>query len=65
MIKKLNKLNITNTCPTCLTNPVNIYFNPCGHTLCDDCYERISSDNEKKCFLCRMRVMNKHPLYFS
>lgn len=65
MIKKLNKLNITNTCPTCLTNPVNIYLNPCGHTLCDDCYERISSDNEKKCFLCRMRVMNKHPLYFS
>ncbi len=65
VIKKLNNLNVTNTCPTCLTNPVNIYLNPCGHTLCDDCYNRISNDHERKCFLCRTRVMNKSPLYFS
>ena len=65
VIKKLNSVNVTNTCPTCLTNPVNIYLNPCGHTLCDDCYNRISNDNERKCFLCRTRVMNKSPLYFS
>jgi len=63
--KKLNSVNVTNTCPTCLTNPVNIYLNPCGHTLCDDCYNRISNDHERKCFLCRTRVMNKSPLYFS
>jgi len=65
VIKKLNTLNVTNTCPTCLTNPVNIYLNPCGHTLCDDCYDRIPHDNGMKCFLCRNRVMNKYPLYFS
>ena len=65
VIKKLNSVNVTNTCPTCLTNPVNIYLNPCGHTLCDDCYNRISNDHERKCFLCRTRVMNKSPLYFS
>ena len=65
VIKKLNNLNVTNTCPTCLTNPVNIYLNPCGHTLCDDCYNRISYNNGMKCFLCRNRVMNKSPLYFS
>jgi hypothetical protein len=65
VIKKLNKLNISNTCPTCLTNPVNIYLNPCGHTLCGDCYDRINIDQEKKCFLCRTRVLSKFPLYFS
>ena len=64
-LKKLNSMNVTNTCPTCLSKPVNIYLNPCGHTLCDDCYDRISYDNERKCFLCRTRVMNKSPLYFS
>ncbi len=65
VIKKLNTLNVTNTCPTCLTNPVNIYLNPCGHTLCDDCYDRISYNNGMKCFICRNRVINKNPLYFS
>lgn len=65
VIKKLNTLNVTNTCPTCLTNPVNIYLNPCGHTLCDDCYDRISYNNSMKCFICRNRVINKNPLYFS
>jgi len=65
VIKKLNKLNISNTCPTCLTNPVDIYLNPCGHTLCNECYDRVNMDVEKKCFLCRSRVLSKFPLYFS
>tara|TARA_B100000787_G_scaffold86996_1_gene64210 strand:- start:61 stop:789 length:729 start_codon:yes stop_codon:yes gene_type:complete len=64
-IKKLNHMNVSNSCPVCLTNPVNIYLNPCGHTLCDGCYDRVSMDNEKKCFLCRTRVLSKFPLYFS
>ena len=64
IIKKLNHMNVSNSCPVCLTNPVNIYLNPCGHTLCDGCYDRVS-DNEKKCFLCRTRVLSKFPLYFS
>ena len=64
IIKKLNHMNVSNSCPVCLTNPVNIYLNPCGHTLCDGCYNRVS-DNEKKCFLCRTRVLSKFPLYFS
>lgn len=65
IIKKLNGLNVTNVCPTCLTKPVNIYLNPCGHTLCDECYERIMNNQNHKCFLCRTRVMSKFPLYFS
>ena len=65
MIKKLNKMNTSNLCPLCLTNTLSIYLNPCGHTCCDKCYERLSNDAERKCFLCRSRIMSKFPLYFS
>jgi len=65
LIKKINSLNVSNTCPLCLTNSVNIYLNPCGHTCCDDCYERLLVNNDNKCFLCRSNIMNKNSLYFS
>lgn len=64
-IKKINSMNVGNVCPLCLTNTVNIYLNPCGHTCCDDCYERLVSTHEKKCFLCRNHILNTNPLYFS
>mgnify|MGYP001158823286 CR=1 FL=1 len=63
-IKKINHMNISNICPLCLTNCVSVYLNPCGHTCCDDCYNRIC-ENNNKCFLCRNRILNKNPLYFS
>ena len=65
LIKKINSLNISNTCPLCLTNSVDIYLNPCGHTCCEDCYGRLLVNNDNKCFLCRSNIMNKYPLYFS
>ena len=64
-IKKMNKVNTTNVCPLCLTNAVNIYLNPCGHTCCDTCYEKLESNHDKKCFLCRSKIIQKNPLYFS
>ena len=64
LIKKINSMNMSNTCPLCLTNSVNIYLNPCGHTCCEECYGRLSN-NENKCFLCRSNIMSKNPLYFS
>ena len=64
-IKKINCMNVGNVCPLCLTNYVNIYLNPCGHTCCDDCYNRLVSNNDKKCFLCRNHILNTNPLYFS
>ena len=51
LIKKINSMNMSNTCPLCLTNQVNIYLNPCGHTCCDECYGRLVSTQDKKCFL--------------
>jgi len=65
LIKKINCLNISNTCPLCLTDTVSVYLNPCGHTCCDKCYEKICTNNNNKCFLCRNRILNKFPLYFS
>ena len=65
LIKKINSLNVSNTCPLCLTNQVNIYLNPCGHTCCEECYERLLNSNENKCFLCRSNILSKNPLYFS
>ena len=65
LIKKINSVNVSNTCPLCLTNSINIYLNPCGHTCCDDCYERLLVNNDNKCFLCRSNIMNKNSLYFS
>jgi len=64
-VKKINSINTTNTCPTCLSNVVSVYLNPCGHTICDDCYEKLSNNGERKCFLCRSSILSKFPLYFS
>ncbi len=64
LVKKINSMNMSNTCPLCLTNQVNIYLNPCGHTCCEECYGRLSN-TENKCFLCRSNIMSKNPLYFS
>ncbi len=47
----------TPICPVCLTNEVNIYLNPCGHTFCDKCMTR------DYCDICRCRVMSKGKLY--
>jgi len=65
IIKKINSMNNVNTCPTCMSNVVNIYLNPCGHTICDDCYEKLINNGERKCFLCRSSILSKFPLYFS
>ena len=64
-IKKMNKMNTANLCPLCLTNAVNIYLNPCGHTCCDGCYEKLETNHDNKCFLCRSKIIHKNPLYFS
>ena len=65
LIKKLNIVNISNACPLCLTNSVNVYLNPCGHTCCEDCYEKVKNNHNNKCFICRDYIINKKPIYFS
>tara|TARA_B100000683_G_scaffold264701_1_gene294646 strand:- start:122 stop:1000 length:879 start_codon:yes stop_codon:yes gene_type:complete len=65
VIEKMN-LNISNTCTICMSNNVDRYFNPCGHTSCQKCINRISEyDNRLTCLICRVNVMEVRNLYFS
>ena len=67
VIKYLNKCNLGNTCSLCLTNNVNVYYNPCGHTLCDGCHQKIvdkkQSDNIS-CVYCRKSIYDVRKLYY-
>jgi uncharacterized UPF0160 family protein len=65
LIKKLNLVNVSNACPLCLTNSVNVYLNPCGHTCCESCYEKVRDNHNNKCFICRDFIINKKSIYFS
>lgn len=68
LLKKINNGNIGNTCSLCLQNPVNKYFNPCGHTACDKCIDKLYEKSENQytvnCFLCRKRINSNHSIYF-
>ena len=56
-IQKLNKWNICSICPICITNKIDSYCNPCGHTACKKCLERKPTTsnnlNSNKCPICR------------
>jgi DNA repair exonuclease SbcCD ATPase subunit len=63
-LKEVNGLNIGNTCPLCLQRPVTQFMNPCGHTGCDECLAKLSSETRSRCFMCRKHVSSLHKLYF-
>lgn len=67
-LKKINTGNVGNTCSLCLQNPVNTYFNPCGHTGCSECIKALYASNggeySVNCFICRKRISSNHPIYF-
>ena len=58
---KLNHLNVGNKCSICLTNIVDTFYNPCGHTICASCDK---PDIHKKCHICRANVHSVKKLYF-
>tara|TARA_B100000902_G_C27279899_1_gene901090 strand:+ start:1113 stop:1856 length:744 start_codon:yes stop_codon:yes gene_type:complete len=66
-IKKLNQGNIGNTCSLCLQRPVDTFINPCGHTGCKECIQKLSDSQGEytsNCFICREKVLAFKPLYF-
>ena len=63
-LKEVNGLNIGNTCALCLQRPVTQFMNPCGHTVCDECIVKLSSETRSRCFMCRKHVSSLHKLYF-
>lgn len=55
----LKSANMVHLCPVCLTNEVNTFCDPCGHSFCDKCMR------SSYCFMCRVRINKLHPLFFS
>lgn len=68
LINAVNKLNVAAICPICLTDKIDSYCNPCGHTACNACLDKTSSIvnnvNHNKCPICREYVMDIRKLYF-
>ena len=67
IIKYLNKANVGNTCSLCLTNNVNFYFNPCGHTCCEECLNKMGIQlrlQDTQCVFCRKNIYETKKLYY-
>ena len=68
LINAVNKFNVAAICPICLTDKIDSYCNPCGHTACKACLDKTSSIvnnmNYNKCPICREHVMDIRKLYF-
>ena len=69
IIKSLNNLNVSNTCPLCLTNKIDLYINPCGHCCCSSCKNRLLQYEgracDSNCFICRKRINGFNNIYLS
>lgn len=55
----LKSTQILHVCPVCLTNEIDVFLNPCGHTLCRSCCKITF------CHMCRTKVKEIKSLYFS
>lgn len=74
LLRKVNKMNVTNMCVVCMEKQVSHFINPCGHTFCSKCLEThfeindITNiediSNNKTCPVCRVHFNNIKPLYF-
>lgn len=49
------------TCPICITHEVDVYLEPCGHTLCRLCNERQNTH----CHMCRTKIRSCRNIYYS
>lgn len=49
------------TCPICITREVDVYLEPCGHTLCKKC----SKMQNTHCHMCRTKIKSTRNIYYS
>ena len=49
------------TCPICITHEVDVYLEPCGHTLCKSC----SQMQKTHCHMCRTKIRSNRNIYYS
>jgi hypothetical protein len=48
-----------NMCNVCVTNEINICLNPCGHTFCSGCVDKMNNS----CAMCRKYIQNKIKIF--
>lgn len=58
LLKAAPEEKIRNCCNVCAENKINICINPCGHTFCQSC-----ADKMNKCGMCRANITSKIKLY--
>ena len=66
-IKIINNGNLGSTCSLCLQRNVDTYMNPCGHTGCSECINKLKErmgEYNCNCFICRKKVIKFNALYF-
>jgi hypothetical protein len=59
--KILKNSDITFACPICMTNQVESFLIPCGHTYCPKCIV----DIKQRCYICRQTFTKICSLYFN
>ena len=47
------------TCPVCITREVDVYLEPCGHTICKQC------NQNTHCHMCRTKIRTSKNIYYS
>ena len=68
IIKSINSLNLGNTCSLCMLNNVDVYFQNCGHTACQECADRLieydGGIENARCSFCRKDIFKINKLYY-
>ena len=75
LMNLLNDGNHSNMCAICLEKTVDHYANPCGHTACQECFDKNKqeivinetmpqSDINYKCPFCRNVITSLKPIFF-
>ena len=52
-------------CPICYVKPIAAVAQPCGHTYCAGCCEKVTRSRKKECFMCRKRCSSSIRLHFA
>ena len=65
-IQRINGCNNGSTCSICLQRQVDTFMEPCGHTGCSECIEKLKERNGEycNCYVCRKSIIKFHKLYF-
>jgi len=60
IVKAISSEKIINICTVCATNKIDICINPCGHTFCKLCIDKMN-----KCCMCRGNIISKIKIYIN